>query len=83
MRRSRWTEPQTSLSGQARRRNLTGAFALGDPTLVRGRRILLVDDVFTTGTTLNECAKALRQAGAAQVEALTLARVNTDLQAKG
>ncbi len=83
LRRHRWTEPQTSLSGQARRQNLSGAFSLGDPTRVRGRRVLLVDDVFTTGTTINECAKALRQAGAAQVEALTLARVGTGLQTTG
>ena len=76
LRRSRWTDPQVSLSGKARRQNLANVFCLNDPEQVRGRIILLVDDVFTTGTTINECAKTLRQAGAAQVEALTLARVS-------
>jgi len=69
------TEPQTSLSGQARRRNLKKAFALRKPEAVRGKRIVLVDDVFTTGTTVNECAKILKKGGALRVEVLTLARV--------
>lgn len=73
--RPRWTEPQTSLNGQERRRNLTGAFAVVRPERLAGRRILLIDDVFTTGTTLDECAKVLLANGAASVEALTLARV--------
>jgi len=73
--RNRWTEPQVALSGQQRRRNLGGAFSLRRPDRVAGRRVLLVDDVFTTGTTLNECARVLKQHGAARVEALTLARV--------
>lgn len=68
------TPPQASLSGQERRRNLKGAFAVGDPRAVVGRRVLLVDDVFTTGTTLSEAARALLKAGAAEVYALTLAR---------
>lgn len=73
--RNRWTEPQVGLSGQNRRQNLVGAFSVRVPKKIAGRRILLVDDVFTTGTTLNECAKVLQASGASQVEALTLARV--------
>ncbi len=68
------TDPQTTLSRQERLRNLRHAFAVRQPEGVRGRRILLIDDVFTTGTTLNECAISLKKAGAASVIALTLAR---------
>jgi ComF family protein len=75
LRRAINTEPQTSLSGKARRLNLKNAFTLRDPELVRGKRIVLVDDVFTTGTTVNECARILKKAGALRVEVLTLARV--------
>lgn len=73
--RTRWTEPQTTLSGRERRQNLDGAFAVRQAERICGRQVLLVDDVFTTGTTLNECAKVLKAHGAARVEALTLARV--------
>lgn len=73
--RPRWTDPQTALSGQERRRNLAQAFAVKHPKRVVGRQVLLIDDVFTTGTTLNECARVLKENGAARVEALTLARV--------
>ncbi|HSQ91502.1 MAG TPA: phosphoribosyltransferase family protein [Nitrospiraceae bacterium] len=74
------TDPQTTLTRQARLRNLRKAFAIRRPQDIAEKRILLVDDVFTTGTTLNECAKTLRKAGAGPVFALTLARtVDTDL----
>jgi len=73
--RTRSTHPQVSLSGRERRQNLGGAFAVRRPEQVAGRRLLLVDDVLTTGTTLNECAKVLLAHGAAEVQALTLARV--------
>jgi ComF family protein len=74
------TDPQTALSRQARLRNLRNAFTIRRPQDLAGKRILLVDDVFTTGTTVNECAKTLRKAGSGQVFALTLARtVETDL----
>lgn len=73
--RRRPTAPQTSLSGKARRENLRRAFAVTDPAQVEGRRILLVDDVFTTGTTVNECARVLKKKGADEVNVLTLARV--------
>jgi ComF family protein len=73
--RTRPTVPQTSLSGRARRQNLKKAFGVKDPAQVEGRRIILVDDVFTTGTTVNECARILKKAGADEVSVLTLARV--------
>ena len=68
------TDPQTTLTRQARLNNLRKAFDVRRPQDLKKKRILLVDDVFTTGTTLNECAKALRQAGSGPVFALTLAR---------
>lgn len=74
LRRKRATAPQTGLSVSARRENLRGAFEVVKPDAVRGRRIVLVDDVMTTGATLSTCARALKHAGAAQVMGLTLAR---------
>ena len=68
------TVPQTSLSGRARRSNLKNAFSVRCPQLVQGRDVLLVDDVFTTGSTLSECAAVLLREGAERVEAITLAR---------
>jgi ComF family protein len=73
--RRRDTVSQTGLDGAARRSNMRDAFVVSRPEAVRGQNLLLVDDVFTTGTTVNECARVLKQAGAAQVEVLTLARV--------
>lgn len=72
--RSVATDPQTTLSRQARLRNLRKAFAVRNSLEITDRRILLIDDVFTTGTTVNECAKTLKKAGAASVTVLTLAR---------
>ena len=68
------TDPQTTLSRQERLRNLRKAFEIRKPQDLAEKRILLVDDVYTTGATLNECAKTLRKAGAGPVFALTLAR---------
>jgi ComF family protein len=74
------TDPQTTLSRQERLRNLRQAFAVRNAEALAGRRVLLIDDVFTTGTTLNECAKTLRKGGALSVSALTLARtIDTNL----
>jgi len=74
LRRKRATPPQTGLRVSARRENLRGAFEVLKPQVVRGRAIVLVDDVMTTGATLSACARALKRAGAAQVMGLTLAR---------
>ncbi|MCL1980789.1 MAG: ComF family protein, partial [Proteobacteria bacterium] len=54
--------------------NLANAFSLAHPTRVAGASILLIDDVYTTGTTVNECSRVLRQAGAKRIEVLTVAR---------
>jgi ComF family protein len=72
--RNKWTEPQTSLARIERQRNVKGVFTLRNPDRVKGQRVLLVDDVFTTGATVNECARVLMKAGAAFVDVLTLAR---------
>lgn len=74
LRRIRWTEPQVNLSAGDRRANVKGAFSLQNPDLVRGRRVLLVDDVLTTGSTVEECALMLKNAGAEDVTVITVAR---------
>jgi ComF family protein len=68
------TLPQTRLSGRARRKNLRSAFSVQRPDQVAGKKILVVDDVFTTGSTMAACARVLVRAGAARVEGFTLAR---------
>jgi ComF family protein len=75
--RRRPTPSQGRLSPSARRRNVRGAFAVrtGYADLAEGARILLIDDVLTTGATVEECARTLVRAGAAAVDVLTLARV--------
>lgn len=72
--RIRRTEPQIDLSGEARRTNVKGAFAVQDHTCIHGRRVLLLDDVMTTGSTADECAKELKKAGALSVIVITIAR---------
>lgn len=72
--RQRPTVPQSHLSGEERRSNLKKAFILAEGAQLTDERVLLVDDVFTTGSTVSECSHVLRVAGAARVEVFTLAR---------
>jgi len=72
--RIRVTPPQIGLSHKDRRRNVRRAFVPNRPERIEGRRIVLVDDVFTTGATVNECARVLKRAGAESVSVLTVAR---------
>jgi ComF family protein len=72
--RTRDTASQTGLTRHQRRLNLRGAFAVIQPECIKGRSILLVDDVMTTGTTAGECARVLLRAGVKQVFVATVAR---------
>ncbi len=75
IRRKNYTLSQTFLNAKERANNLQNVIALGkEQAQVRGKRILLVDDVCTTGTTLHYCAQVLKEAGAVQVDALALAK---------
>ena len=76
LQKSRHTETQASSTPAERRSNLTGAFVLADSKIVEGKRVLLVDDVLTTGATVTTCSALLRRGGAKSVTVLTLARVD-------
>jgi competence protein ComFC len=76
LRRVRYTNAQAGLTNAKRRENVSGAFRARKSESLRGRRVLLVDDVMTTGATAASCARALRLAGAKHVTLLTLARVD-------
>jgi ComF family protein len=72
--RRRRTPSQGHLGPLARERNVRGAFAVRRLSDIAGRRIVIIDDVMTTGATVDECARVLKRAGAAWVGVLTLAR---------
>jgi ComF family protein len=76
--RVRDTPPQTGLRAKERRKNVDGAFHVPRPEGVKSRRVLLIDDVLTTGATANACARALLEAGAEGVWVATLARVHQE-----
>jgi competence protein ComFC len=64
---------QTTLSGKDRLKNIKGAFIVKKPKILKNKKVLLIDDVFTTGSTVNECSKVLLEAKASQVNVITLA----------
>ena len=74
LQRIRYTTTQTRLDREQRMENLRGAFRVRQTADVQNRHLLLVDDVFTTGSTVDECARVLRQADAASVRVVTVAR---------
>lgn len=74
LRRVKDTTTQTALGAEERRNNLRDAFGVRDPAAFKGKRLVLVDDVFTTGATMDSCARTLRKAGAEEVIALAVAR---------
>ena len=75
LKRIRYTEAQTNLSHAKRKKNVKNAFSLRNPNNLKNKDILLIDDIYTTGSTINECAKTLKKAGVNKIFALTLARV--------
>jgi ComF family protein len=77
LRRVKYTLPQTGLGKEERRKNVRSAFRLVNTKSVKGKLILLVDDVITTGNTLNECARVLKRSGASKVLCLVLARAGS------
>jgi len=74
LRRTRWTEPQIGLSRNQRAANVKGAFSLKAMEKVKGKGVLLLDDVLTTGETVNQCVRVLQDGGAREVVVLTVAR---------
>jgi ComF family protein len=83
LRRVKSTAAQAGLSNSGRRRNVAQAFLCRRADAVKGKRILLVDDVMTTGSTATACARALKSAGAARVSLLTVARADRRLAVRG
>jgi ComF family protein len=75
LKRIKFTLTQTGLNKIEREKNIKGAFAVKDKKKVAGRNIILIDDVYTTGATINECSRVLLKAGAQKVAVLTLSRV--------
>jgi len=73
--RIRYTQPQAAMNREERRSNIHGAFSVKAGSEIGRSRIALVDDVLTTGSTMNECARVLRQAGAVSVMSVTAVRV--------
>ncbi len=74
LKRQRQTRSQVGLDREARIKNMSGAFHVVAPERVRGRTLIVIDDVMTTGTTVSECARVLKRAGAEKVFAATVAR---------
>jgi ComF family protein len=69
----KWTKSQSLLSRKARKNNLQGSFAIFNSDIIRNKKVILVDDVRTTSSTINICSRLLKKSGAASVFALTVA----------
>lgn len=65
---------QSSLNKNERYKNIKGAFALKHNKIIQNKKVLIIDDIFTTGSTVNECSKVLKEAGAAKIGILTIAK---------
>jgi ComF family protein len=81
VRRVKDTRSQFELTPKGRRRNLQGAFAVQDGATLKGREVLLVDDIYTTGATARACARVLRSAGASKVWVATVSRAQPEMVA--
>ena len=75
LKKIRRTLPQTKCNSAERKRNVKGAFGVSSSEKIKGKRVILIDDIYTTGSTMKECAKVLLKAGAKSVDALTVAKV--------
>ena len=76
--RTKRTQSQGHMSPKQRKQNIKNAFKIQNPDKIKGKKLLIIDDVMTTGATVNECTKVLLKAGAVSVDILTLARVIRD-----
>ena len=81
IRRVKDTRSQFELTPNGRRRNLQGAFAVADGSVLAGREVLLVDDIYTTGATARACSRVLREAGASKVWVATVSRAQPEMVA--
>lgn len=75
LKKIKYTKPQIQCRGKSRKSNIKNAFEVTNPEKLKGKCIVLVDDVYTTGSTMNECIKALKKAKVKSVDILTVARV--------
>jgi ComF family protein len=76
--RNRHTMPQVGLNSRERRKNIRNAFTVTDIDGIRGKRVMLVDDVYTTGATARECSRVLKKAGVEEVFVITLTHAMSD-----
>lgn len=74
LRRHIYTEPQVSLGKKERESNVRGAFSISEPLKIKDKKIILLDDIYTTGSTVKECSELLLKSGAHSVDVLTLSR---------
>jgi ComF family protein len=75
LKKHKFTLTQTGSNKKERKQNIKGAFEVSEKKIITGKNMIIIDDVYTTGATVNECAKTLIKAGAKKVSVLTLARV--------